>query len=98
VHIEARVAQVREIEAQVAAERDTVRSHAAAQHEALSGRVWLPAALRERLAQRCTQAMAVLDALARRLAAAREGFAALPCDATATAAAAPEPVALEAAA
>lgn len=98
VHIEARVAQVREIEAQVAAERDAVRSHAAAQHDALVGRLWLPAALRDRLAQRCTQALAVLDALAQRLAAAREGFAALPCDATATAASAPQPVALEAAA
>jgi MoxR-like ATPase len=98
VHIEARVGQVREIEAQVAAERDAVRSHAAAQHDALAGRLWLPAALRERLAQRCTQALAVLDALARRLAAAREGFAGLPCDATVSAATAPEPVALEAAA
>jgi MoxR-like ATPase len=98
VHIAARVAQVREIEAQVAAERAGVRAHATAQHEALAGRLWSPAALRERLAQRCTQALALLDALAQRLGAVREGFAGLPVDTAAAAAAAPEPVALEAAA
>jgi MoxR-like ATPase len=82
VHIEARVAQVREIEVQVAAERAAVQAHAQAQARALADRLWLPPSLRTHLAQQCSNALALLDGVAQRLAEARAGFAALPRDET----------------
>ncbi len=81
-HIDARVAQVREIEAQVASGRAAVQAHAKAQAQLLADRLWLPPSLREQLAQQCHRALALLDGLAQRLAEARAGFAALPCDET----------------
>jgi MoxR-like ATPase len=66
VHIEARVAQVRVIEAQVAAERATVQSHADAQARALADRLWLPPTLRDYLTRQCARALALLDSLAQR--------------------------------
>ena len=82
VHIEARVAQVREIEAQVSVERAAVHAHAQAQARALADRLWLPPSLRAHLAQRCDAALALLDGMAQRLAEARAGFAALPREQT----------------
>jgi MoxR-like ATPase len=89
VHIRCRVEQVSEIEDQVAALRTDVRSRAQAQASALTMRVWMPPSLCARLADAHAQALSMLDAIAMRLAAARAGFAALPCDEQATAAPAP---------
>jgi MoxR-like ATPase len=97
-HIEARVAQVREIEAQVAQQRAQVAAQAAAQARTLDGRVWLPPSLRAHAADAHARALAMLDALAQRLAAARDGFAALPEEDDAGSAVAPAPVALPSAA
>jgi MoxR-like ATPase len=94
VHIEARVAQVREIETQVAAERAVVQAQADAQAHRLADRLWMPPGLRARLARQQAQALSMLDAFAGRLAAARAGFAALPRDDSATDAQPPEPVAM----
>jgi MoxR-like ATPase len=96
-HIAARVEQVREIENQVAALRVQIDARATAQARALAGRVWWPPSLRQRLALQHADALALLDRLSQRLAAAREGFAALPCDAQ-SGAAAPWPIAWESAA
>jgi MoxR-like ATPase len=99
VHIDARVAQVGEIEAQVAAERAVVQAHGQMQAHALADRLWLPPSLRTHLAQQCDAALALLDGLAQRLAEARGGFAALPRDeADDPSAPAPAPVPLSAAA
>lgn len=98
VHIEARVAQVAEVEAQVADARAALAARADAQLRALAQRLWLPPSLAAQSAAAHTRALAGLDAVAARLADTRAGFAALPCDAAATGAAAPAPVALEAAA
>jgi MoxR-like ATPase len=98
VHIEARVAQVAEVEAQVAEARTAVAARAEAQARALAGRLWLPPALAAQAADAHARALAWLDDVATRLADTRAGFAALPCDTTASDAAAPAPVALEAAA
>jgi MoxR-like ATPase len=98
VHIEARVAQVAEVEAQVADARAALAARADAQSRALAQRLWLPPSLAVQSAAAHTRALAGLDAVAARLADTRAGFAALPCDAAATDAAAPAPVALEAAA
>jgi MoxR-like ATPase len=97
VHIQARVDQVAEVEAQVAAARRETADRAAAQAAALAGRLWLPPTLRRQLEDAFNGALALLDAFAKRLAATREGFAALPLEdaAVGVAAAAPLPVALE---
>jgi MoxR-like ATPase len=94
VHIRCRVDQVSEIEVQVAAARAQVEANAQAQARALDGRVWMPPALRAHLANAHTQALQTLGGIAARLAAARAGFAALPCDHGATSAASPEPISI----
>lgn len=98
VHIEARVTQVAEVEAQVAEARAALAARADTQSRALAGRLWLPPSLAMQSADVHARALAWLDAVAARLADTRAGFAALPCDAAATDASAPAPVALEAAA
>jgi MoxR-like ATPase len=98
VHIEARVAQVAEVEAQVADARAALAARADAQARTLAGRLWLPPSLAAQSAEAHARALAWLDDAAARLADTRAGFAALPCDATARDATAPAPVALEAAA
>jgi len=97
VHIQARVEQVAEVEAQVAAARRETADRAAAQSAALAGRLWLPPELRRQLDARYAGARALLDGLAGRLAEARAGFAALPLDTAAAggSAGAPAPVVLE---
>jgi MoxR-like ATPase len=98
VHIEARVAQVAEVQAQVADARAALAARADAQARALAGRLWLPPSLAAQETDAHARALAWLDDVAARLAANRAGFAALPCDATARDADAPAPVVLEAAA
>jgi MoxR-like ATPase len=93
VHIACRALQVREIETQVATEHAQVQQRAEAMARALADRIWMPPTLRTRLAQQHARALQLLDGFAQRLAASREGFAALPCDDSATASA-PAPVAL----
>jgi MoxR-like ATPase len=94
VHIDSRVAQVGEVQRQVAAQRAAVQTQAHAWEQALAARVWLPPALAQRLRRRCQGAVALLDALDQRLAAARCGFAQLPRDESDAAAQPPVPVAL----
>ena len=92
VHIRARVEQVAEIEAQVAAAAAEVTRASETLAAALATRLWLPPALATAIRLRFDAARAVLDALAGRLAAAREGFAALPCDDGAASAEPPAPI------
>lgn len=95
VHIRARVDQVAQIETQVANARRELAARAEALARALASRLWWPPSLVARAAGAHDAALQALDALAARLAAARAGFGALPCDARAGAAAAPAPVVLE---
>jgi MoxR-like ATPase len=95
VHIEARVAQVAEVEAQVADARAALAVRANTQARALADRLWLPTSLAAQSAEVHARALAWLDDVAARLADTRAGFAALPCDTTASDAVAPAPVALE---
>jgi MoxR-like ATPase len=80
VHVAARVAQVDEIEQQLGAQRRDTAARAQRQADVLGPRLWMAPSLRERLARRHADALGLLDAFAQRLAAVREGFAALPCD------------------
>jgi len=96
VHIRSRVEQVAEIEAQVVSARHELAAQAEALRQALASRLWWPPVLRQRTASVHEFALQSLDAQAARLAAMREGFAALPCDESAGAASPPTPVALKA--
>jgi MoxR-like ATPase len=93
VHVQARVAQVAEIESQVA---DACRAARAAGDElaaALAPRLWVPLGLAQRWQARHGATQALLEGFAARLAAVRAGFAALPVD-EAIEGAAPAPVPL----
>jgi len=94
-HVAARVAQVDEVLAQAAAQRAAVAAEAQALDERLAGRLWIPGELAQRWRAAHAHTLTVLDGFAARLAEARAGFAALPVD-EASAAAAPQPVALPA--
>ena len=96
VHIEARVAQVREIEAQVAEARAEVAAEADALARALAPRLWMPTDCAAALQARHAAALDLLDGLAARLGIVRDGFAALPPDPEATEVTPPAPVAFEA--
>ena len=89
VHIAARVAQVAQIQDQVAAAHAAVAARAATIDDALAARIWMPPALRERLQSAFATALQGLADQAGRLSAVRQGFAALPLDETAVASAAP---------
>ena len=83
LHIEARVAQVLQIEEQVQdalLQAQAVRVHLQGQ---LHARLWMPAPLQAALLAGPDATLALLQDFAARLAAARAGFAALPCDAVA---------------
>ena len=95
VHVQARVAQVAELEAQVAAARTASAAQADAQARALAARVWLPPALRAQLDGAFAQALSLLDQFALRLKAVREGFAELPLKDGDAAEPPPPPMALE---
>jgi MoxR-like ATPase len=97
VHVQARLAQVAELEAQVADARAATAAQGDAQAQALAGRIWLPPALRMQLDAAYAKAIALLDQHAQRLRAVREGFAALPLKDADPAEPPPPPVALEAA-
>jgi MoxR-like ATPase len=81
LHVQARVAQVAEIEAQVEAARTDVAAALDALNAALAPRLWLPPALAALLRARHEQTLALLDHFAARLAETHAGFAALPVDA-----------------
>lgn len=79
-HIDARVAQVLEIETQVAAALQTVQAHLVQLQQRLAPRLWMPAPLQAVLLSGPAQTAALLQDLLLRLAATRQGFAELPCD------------------
>ncbi|MBL8345873.1 MAG: AAA family ATPase [Rubrivivax sp.] len=79
-HVQARVAQVAEIEAQVAAAEAPLRDARQSLAAATSVRLWLPPALVRRWLARHDAALALLADFAARLRAVRDGFAALPID------------------
>jgi MoxR-like ATPase len=78
LHVQARVEQVREIEARLAEERRDWQVRLEEQQAALATRLWMPPGLVAALHARIEAALALIDTLAARLAAARAGFAALP--------------------
>ncbi|MBI5717712.1 MAG: AAA family ATPase [Burkholderiales bacterium] len=94
LHVQARVAQVAEIEAQVAQAEAEVRSARGALAAATATRLWMPPVLLQRWLGRYDAVLALLAHFAARLRDARQGFAALPVD-EAAADEAPAPVAFE---
>lgn len=94
-HIDARVAQLDEVITQVRSQIVQVQAERDALAARLAGRVWLPPSLAARLLAAHDATLAMLAERAARLAAARDGFAALPLDPQRDDAA-PEPVAIEA--
>jgi len=95
-HVQARVAQVAEIQAQVAAAEVQWRGALDSLAATLSGRLWLPPVLVRRWLARHEAALAVLADFSARLRAVHEGFAALTIDDTQPGEA-PPPVAFDAA-
>jgi MoxR-like ATPase len=79
-HVQARVAQVAEIEAQVAKTVADLRAARASLEEATSVRLWLPPPRVGRWLARHDAALAMLSDFATRLQAVHEGFGALPID------------------
>jgi len=96
VHVDARLAQVDALRAQIRAPAEALRGQRDALAQALAGRLWLPPALAQQMLAALDATRAVLDALLARLDAVHAGFAALPRDDTLRDAAAPAPVALSA--
>jgi MoxR-like ATPase len=80
LHIEARCAQVAQVQAQVAGLKDAEAERLAALESSLAGRLWLPPSLCARLKAGPAATVARLDDWAGRLAAIQAGFAALPLD------------------
>jgi MoxR-like ATPase len=95
VHVQARVAQVDELAQRVAAHRTPLAEAAERLARAVQSRLWWPPELKDACVRAQRHTLAVLDDFAHRLAAVREGFAALPVDA-ASLEPAPEPVKLSA--
>ena len=79
-HIEARVAQVAQIEAELSAWAQQVQAGRDALAQSLAKRLWMPQDLKARALLRHDAALTQLAGWAQRLAAAREGFAQLPVD------------------
>ncbi len=96
VHVAARVAQVDEVIGRAGAHLLDAELKAQTLADALAGRLWLPPSLAASLIAGPRQTVATLEALCQRLAATREGFAALPVDDRLPEVAAPVPVALSA--
>jgi MoxR-like ATPase len=82
VHIEARVAQVAQIEAELAQWISQTQAQRDALAQNLTQRLWIPPVLRTLVLQRHDRALAQLRGWADRLAAAGAGFAHLPVDDT----------------
>lgn len=97
-HVAARVAQVVQVEARLAAEQAHWAQRLADQRARLALRLWMPPDLVATLNARLQAVLDLLAGFAARLAAAREGFASLPVRAAVADDAAPVPVDLEAAA
>jgi MoxR-like ATPase len=97
-HIEARVAQVAQIEAEVNAALAEVLARYRALQATLAPRVWMPLATRARISGRIEATLALLADFSARLTATRQGFAGLPVDEAAPDDVAPAPVDLSAAA
>jgi MoxR-like ATPase len=93
-HIEARVAQVTQIEAEVSAWAQEVQAGRAALAQRLATRLWMPPELKAQALQRHDAALAQLSNWAQRLAATRAGFAQLPVDETVDASTSPAPAAV----
>jgi MoxR-like ATPase len=89
VHIATRVAQVDALLDRLAQAREPVAAQAAELARQVAGRLWLPPDLAQRMTAAHAQTLALIDGLAARLAAARQGYAALLVDETSTAAATP---------
>jgi MoxR-like ATPase len=79
-HIDARVAQVAQIETEVNAALDEVLARHQALLQTLAPRVWMPLATRQRITGRIEATLALLADFSARLTATRLGFAALPVD------------------
>jgi MoxR-like ATPase len=77
-HIAARVAQVAQIEADLAGWTGELEALRDALSQRLSTRLWMPHDLKAQVLERHERALAQLAGWAGRLAAAREGFALLP--------------------
>jgi MoxR-like ATPase len=80
VHIAARLAQLDEVLAAVDAAREPLADELALLQARIAGRLWLPPELVQRWTGAHRDTLALLDAMAARLSAARDGFAALPRD------------------
>ena len=79
-HIEARVAQVAQIEAELSAWAQEVQAVRDDLAQRLAARLWMPQDLKAQALRRHDAALAQLIGWAQRLAATREGFAQLPVD------------------
>jgi MoxR-like ATPase len=79
-HIEARVAQVAQIEDEVNAALAEVLARHQALLQTLAPRVWMPLATRQRITGRIEATLSLLADFSARLTATRFGFAALPVD------------------
>jgi MoxR-like ATPase len=79
-HIDARVAQVAQIERDLAGWTGELQARRDALAQGLSTRFWMPPELKARALQRHDDALARLAGWAGRLASARAGFAQLPVD------------------
>jgi MoxR-like ATPase len=93
VHVAARLAQLDEVMARAGAPLPGLREALASLETALAGRMWLPPSLAASLLGQRRHTIGVLESLLARLAAARDGFAALPVDA-AMQPVEPEPIAI----
>jgi MoxR-like ATPase len=98
VHVAARTAQVDEVRSPLAAHQAAVQQARDALARRLAARLWLPPPLAAALLARHDDALALLQALDQRLAATRDGFAALPLREPAADDRAPAPLALDTAA
>jgi MoxR-like ATPase len=94
-HIEARVAQVAQIEAEVNSALAEVLARYRALQATLAPRVWMPLATRALITGRIEATLALLAEFSARLGATRQGFADLPVDEVAPDVA-PAPVDLQA--
>ncbi|MEY4748730.1 MAG: hypothetical protein RIQ60_944 [Pseudomonadota bacterium] len=93
-HIEARVAQVAQIEAEVNTALAEVLARYRALQAILAPRVWMPLAVRARITGRIEATLALLADFSARLTATRLGFATLPVDEAAPDDVAPAPIEL----
>ncbi len=82
LHVRTRVEQVGEVIDRERAERGPIAARLDALRRALHGRLWLPPELVASMLGAVESTLATLDALIERLAAARDGFASLPVDAS----------------